>query len=40
MRHLLHTLAQPELSKKVKKPDPKVLFSFEAAALTDGRLER
>jgi polyphosphate kinase 2 len=40
MRHLLHTLAKPKLSKKIDKPDPKVLFTFEAEALHDGRLER
>jgi polyphosphate kinase len=40
VRHILREMASPDLSKKAKKPDPKVLFPFEAAALTDGRLER
>ncbi|MDB5470314.1 MAG: polyphosphate kinase, partial [Caulobacter sp.] len=40
MRHLLHTLAPARLRKGVAKPDPAVLFPFEAAALSDGRLER
>jgi polyphosphate kinase 2 len=39
MRHLLKALAPKDVAKSVKKPDPKVLFPFEAAALTDGRLE-
>ncbi|HUO23957.1 MAG TPA: polyphosphate kinase 2 [Caulobacteraceae bacterium] len=40
MRHLLHTLAHPKLPEHIKQPDPKVLFPFEAEALSDGRLER
>jgi hypothetical protein len=40
MRHLLHALACPKLSKKTDKPDPDVLFPFEAKALGDGRLAR
>jgi polyphosphate kinase 2 len=40
MRHLLRVLAPREVAKSVRKPDPKVLFTFEAAALEDGRLER
>jgi polyphosphate kinase 2 len=40
MRHLLHTLSCPKLSKKTAGPDPEVLFPFEAEALVDGRLER
>jgi polyphosphate kinase 2 len=39
MRHLLHKLAPPEICDGVAAPDPTVLFSFEAEALTDGRLE-
>ena len=37
---MLKVLAPKEVSKSVKKPDPGVLYTFEAAALTDGRLER
>jgi len=40
MRHLLKVLAPPEIAGAVADPDPKVLFEFEPAALTDGRLER
>ena len=40
MRHLLKVLAPKDVAKSVKKPDPEVLYTFEAAALTDGRLER
>ena len=40
MRHLLRTLACPDLSEAVAAPDPKVLFPFEAEAISDGRLER
>jgi polyphosphate kinase 2 len=39
MRHLLRMLASKDIAKDVPKPDPQVLFKFEAAALTDGRLE-
>jgi polyphosphate kinase len=38
MRHLLHTLAPKSVRKGIGKPDPAVLFQFEPAALTDGRL--
>ena len=38
IRHLLHTLATDEIRADVAAPDPKVIFSFEEAALTDGRL--
>lgn len=38
IRHLLHVLAPPEISRNVKAPDPDVLFPFEAQALKDGRL--
>ncbi len=39
IRALLHAIARPELKAKVEPPDPGVLFPFETAALTDGRLE-
>ncbi len=37
--HLVHALAPPDIAAEVDPPDPKVLFPFEIAALTDGRLE-
>jgi polyphosphate kinase len=40
MRHLLHAVASSKLCKDVREPDPAMLFSFEIAALTDGRLHR
>jgi polyphosphate kinase len=40
MRHLLRQLAPPKIAGKIEAPDPDVLFTFEPAALTDGRLER
>jgi polyphosphate kinase 2 len=40
IRHLLRTLACPHLSHAVEAPDPDLLFPFELAALTDGRLAR
>lgn len=40
MRHLLHTLDCPHLSRKIGPPDPDVLFPFELDAISDGRLER
>ena len=39
LRHLLQVIAAPGMSRKVGAPDPKVLFPFEPAAVTDGRLE-
>jgi polyphosphate kinase len=39
LRHLLHTLAPPQIRESVPAPDPAVLYKFEAAALEDGRLE-
>lgn len=39
IRHILHALAPPEIAGAVPKPDPDVLFTFDPAALTDGRLE-
>jgi polyphosphate kinase 2 len=40
MRHLLKSLAPKAVAKDTPKPDADVLFPFETAALTDGRLER
>ena len=40
MRHLLHVLAPADIAAKVSLPDPKVLFAFEEAAITDGRLAK
>jgi len=40
IRHLVRTLAPKDIARSVDKPDPKVLFPFELAALEDGRLER
>jgi polyphosphate kinase 2 len=40
IRHLVRTLAPKDIAKSVDPPDPEVLFPFELAALTDGRLER
>lgn len=37
-RHLLHTLACPELSGRLTPPDPAALFRFEPQAIADGRL--
>jgi polyphosphate kinase 2 len=40
LSHLAHTLAPMEIAATVPPPDPQVLFRFETAALTDGRLAR
>jgi polyphosphate kinase 2 len=40
IRHLLHALAPAEIWAKIPPPDPSVLFAFEEAALTDGRLAK
>ena len=40
IRHLLRQVAPGEVAKDVPAPDPDVLFAFEAAACTDGRLAR
>ena len=40
IRHLLNAIGCPDISRKVEDPDPKVLFTFEASALKDGRLAR
>ncbi len=39
LRHLLSAIGCPHLSKKMATPDPKIVFSFEAEAISDGRLE-
>ncbi|HEV2363226.1 MAG TPA: polyphosphate kinase 2 [Caulobacteraceae bacterium] len=39
IRHLLHKLAPRDIASDYPLPDPRVLFSFEEAALVDGRLE-
>ena len=39
MRHLLKALAPKDVAKPIAKPDPKVLYPFDVAAITDGRLE-
>ncbi len=40
IRHLLNVLAPKAIAKKIEKPDPEIVFEFEAAALNDGRLAR
>jgi polyphosphate kinase 2 len=40
IRHLLKVLAPPQISDQIAPPDPAVVFAFEPAALSDGRLER
>ncbi len=40
LSHLVHVLAPDRIAREVPPPDPEVLFPFEIAALTDGRLER
>jgi polyphosphate kinase 2 len=40
MRHLLKCLAPADIAQGVLPPDQDVLYEFEVAALTDGRLER
>jgi len=40
IRDLLHRVAPGEVRKDVGKPDPAIVFPFEAAALEDGRLAR
>jgi len=39
IRHLLQTLAPPDIREAVPPADPDVLYKFEASALKDGRLE-
>lgn len=38
LRHLLRQIAPAAIAAEVKGPDPDVLFAFETAATTDGRL--
>jgi polyphosphate kinase 2 len=38
--HLLHTLAPAKISQDVPAPDPRVLYTFDAEAIGDGRLEK
>jgi polyphosphate kinase 2 len=40
LSHLAHVLAPQQIASSVPAPDPEVLFPFESAALTDGRLAR
>jgi polyphosphate kinase 2 len=40
IRHLLHTLAPADVSAGIDPPDPEILFQFEPAAITDGRLAK
>jgi len=40
IRHLLHALAPDKVRDDIELPDPKVLFTFETAAITDGRLAK
>jgi polyphosphate kinase 2 len=38
MRHLVHRIAPASIAQEVPVADPEVLFSFEVAAIDDGRL--
>jgi polyphosphate kinase 2 len=40
IRWLLHAAGDKKLIKGIAKPDPEVIFPFEVAALSDGRLAR
>ena len=40
MRHVIHAIAPASIAKSVAKPDPAILFPFEIAAISDGRLNR
>ena len=40
IRHLLHALAPEALTTDIELPDPEVLFTFETAAIGDGRLAK
>lgn len=40
LRHVVRTIAPKDIAKSVDKPDPKVVFPFEIAALEDGRLAK
>lgn len=39
IQHILHALAPHDIRKDVPAPDPEIVYTFEPAALTDGRLE-
>ena len=38
--HLLRQVAPAKIAREVDAPDPKLLFAFETAALTDGRMAK
>lgn len=40
LRHLVQTLAPPEIARTVDRPDPNVLFLFTPSAIQEGRLFR
>lgn len=40
LAHLVRTLGCPDLTRPVDPPAPDILFGFEPAALSDGRLQR
>ena len=40
LRHILRAVAPPDIADTIKAPDDAVLFAFESAATTDGRLAR
>lgn len=40
IRHLVRTIAPKEIAESVAEPDPEVVFSFEPAAIENGRLQR
>ncbi len=40
LRHLVHQIASARIAQEVPVADPEVLFTFERAALEDGRLAR
>jgi polyphosphate kinase 2 len=40
IRHLLQTLAPGHIKAEIEPPDPAIVFPFEEAALSDGRLAR
>ena len=40
LRHLLRHVAPGRIAKDVDAPDPEILFPFDPAAITDGRLAR
>jgi polyphosphate kinase 2 len=40
IQHVLHQGAPPDIARDVPLPDPEILFPFDVAALTDGRLAR